>query len=145
VSSLRIPSKRRVVSSIHMGSGTARSVLGGEEEQGMMQDMIKAYLVAIAGAAGISTWKLIQRYWRILTTLSISVASVMLISLISLEAPMIPSSGVRDPGIASANLSGSITMAFAGDTFRCSAGSSSWSPQRVELKSDTVSLLCIDP
>jgi hypothetical protein len=26
----------------------------------MMQDMMKAYLAAIAGAAGFSTWKLIQ-------------------------------------------------------------------------------------
>ena len=26
----------------------------------MMQDMVKAYFVAIAGAAGISTWKLVQ-------------------------------------------------------------------------------------
>jgi hypothetical protein len=32
----------------------------------MMQDMMKAYLAAIAGAAGFSTWKLIQRYKRIL-------------------------------------------------------------------------------
>jgi hypothetical protein len=28
----------------------------------MMQDMMKAYLAAIAGATAFSTWKLIQRY-----------------------------------------------------------------------------------
>ena len=51
----------------------------------MMQDMIKAYLVGIAGAAGISTWKLIKRYWRILTLLSVSVLALMSISVITQE------------------------------------------------------------
>jgi hypothetical protein len=111
----------------------------------MMQDMIKAYLVAIAGAAGISTWKLIKRYWRILTVLSVSVVALMCISVITLEAPIVPFSGMHGSGVAWVNISGYITATLVGDTVRCSVGGASWSPQSVELKPDTVTLLCIAP
>jgi hypothetical protein len=111
----------------------------------MMQDMIKAYLVGIAGAAGISTWKLIRKYWRILTLVFASVLAPTAISVITQEVPIVPPSSMHGPGAASVNISGYITETLVGDTARCSAGGASWSAQRVELKADTVTLLCIAP
>ena len=111
----------------------------------MMQDMIKAYIVAIAGAAGISTWKLIKRYWRILTLLSVSVVTLMSISLITLEGPVVPFSAMHGSGVTSVTFSGSMTATLVDGTVRCSAGGASWSPQRVELKADAATLLCIAP
>jgi len=98
----------------------------------MMQDTIKAYLVAIAGAAGLSTWKLIQRYRRILTLLSASVVALMSISVVTSEALVGP-------------FSGSISATLVGDTVMCGSGDVSWSPRRVEFKPHTVTQLCIIP
>jgi hypothetical protein len=111
----------------------------------MMQDMMKAYLAAIAGAAGFSTWKLIQRYKRILAIISAGVIALMSISVLTLEAPIIPPSGIQHPGVASVSISGWITMALVGDTVRCRSGDVSWSPLRVQIKPRTVSQLCIAP
>lgn len=52
--------------------------------------------------------------------LSASVVIVMCISVISLEAPMIQSSGMPHSEMASVNLSGSITVALVGDILRLS-------------------------
>jgi hypothetical protein len=95
-----------------------------------MQDTIKAYLVAIAGAAGISTWKLIQRYWRILTLLSTSLVALMSISVITSKALVVP-------------FSGSISATLVGDTVICSSGDVAWSAQHVELEPHIVTQICI--
>jgi hypothetical protein len=111
----------------------------------MMQDMMKAYLAAIAGAAGFSTWKLIQGYKRILAIISAGAIPLMSISVLTLEAPIIRPSGIQHPRGASVSISGLITTALVGDTVRCSSGGVSWSPLRVQIKPRTVSQFCIDP
>jgi len=98
----------------------------------MLQDTVKAYLVAIAGAAGISTWKLIQRYRRILTLLSASAVALMSISVITSAALVGP-------------FSGSISATLVSNTVICGSGDVSWSPQRIEVKPHTFTELCIVP
>lgn len=108
-----------------------------------MQDVLKTFLLAIVGAAGVSTWKLIKKHWRVLTFLCVGVVTVLFISVVVPVAPVFPPSVVHGPGAASVIVSGAITITIRGDTTICSADGQSWSAQGIELKPHIVTMVCM--